>query len=259
MLGADQVEGDWLTAWSLLDLFLLLVFSLAVFRLFGATAGITALIAFGLAYHEPGAPRLTWLFLLMPIALLRVVNTGTAKRWISTWKYFAILLLLLCLVPFVAMQTQNAIYPQLETTGMAYGTRGLFVWPGIAFTSRARESASFAARSSMRQSAHSGSTENAKPALSKYDASNLLYDPKSRIQTGPAQPQWEWNDVDCYLERAGHCRATDQADFDFAPSAPHPDCDSVGVADAACRDPARCRQDSHSIVQTRGSARRRCC
>ena len=54
IFGADQVEGDWLTAWSLLDLFLLLIFSLAVFRLFGVTAGIVALLAFGLAYHEPG-------------------------------------------------------------------------------------------------------------------------------------------------------------------------------------------------------------
>ena len=37
---------------------------------------LVALLAFGLSYHEPGAPRLTWLFLLMPVALLRVVPAG---------------------------------------------------------------------------------------------------------------------------------------------------------------------------------------
>ena len=68
VFGADRVEGDWLTAWSLLDLFLLLIFSLAVLRLWGIPAGVVALLAFGLSYHEPDAPRLTWLLLLMPIA-----------------------------------------------------------------------------------------------------------------------------------------------------------------------------------------------
>ncbi len=53
--GADRVDGDWLTAWSLLDLFLLLVFSLAVFRLRGWWAGVIAFLGFGLSYHELGA------------------------------------------------------------------------------------------------------------------------------------------------------------------------------------------------------------
>ncbi len=68
LFGADSVQGDWLTAWSLLDLFLLLVFSLAVFRVWGVKAGVVAFLAFGLAYHELGSPRLTWLFLLVPVA-----------------------------------------------------------------------------------------------------------------------------------------------------------------------------------------------
>ena len=78
-LGADQVEGDWLTAWTLLDLFLLLIFSLAVFGC-GDCGGASRLSwRLDLAYHEPGAPRFTWLFLLMPLALLRVVPEGTAS------------------------------------------------------------------------------------------------------------------------------------------------------------------------------------
>lgn len=35
VFGVDSVEGDWLTAWSLLDLFLLLVFAMAVYRIWG--------------------------------------------------------------------------------------------------------------------------------------------------------------------------------------------------------------------------------
>ncbi|NJK91040.1 MAG: hypothetical protein HC904_03920 [Blastochloris sp.] len=55
LFGADYVNGDWLTSWTLLDLFLLLVFALAVYRLCGIPAGVLAFLAFALAYHEPGA------------------------------------------------------------------------------------------------------------------------------------------------------------------------------------------------------------
>ena len=53
LFGADRVDGDWLTAWTLLDLFLLLIFALAVLRLWGWRAAVLAFCAFGLAYHEP--------------------------------------------------------------------------------------------------------------------------------------------------------------------------------------------------------------
>jgi hypothetical protein len=66
-------------AWSLLDLFLLLIVTLAVGRLWGFGAGLVAFLAFGLAYHEPYAPRLTWLFLLIPLVLFRVTPEGTAQ------------------------------------------------------------------------------------------------------------------------------------------------------------------------------------
>ena len=43
LFGADWVRGDWLTNWTLLDLFLLLIFSLAVCKLWGPVAGTIAL------------------------------------------------------------------------------------------------------------------------------------------------------------------------------------------------------------------------
>ena len=84
LFGADWVRGDWLTAWSLLDLFLLLVFTLAVFRLWGFGAAVLAFVGFGLSYHEPGAPKYVWLALLIPLALLRVgtrIGTNNGIPW----------------------------------------------------------------------------------------------------------------------------------------------------------------------------------
>ncbi len=114
LFGADWVRGDWLTAWTLLDLFVVLVFSLAVFRLWGIGAALLAFVGFGLSYHEPGSPRYVWLLLLVPLALQRVVANGWGRRLVTALKGIAVLCFLLVLVPFLARQIQQALYPQLE-------------------------------------------------------------------------------------------------------------------------------------------------
>ena len=205
LFGADQVRGDWLTAWSLLDLFLLLIFSLAAFRIWGFKAGLLAFLAFGLAYHEPGSPRLTWLFLLVPVALLKVVPDGAAAKAMKIWKYAALALLLLHLTPFITSQIQTALFPQLEQPGMVYGSRDLL--PTVQVQT-AREVAS----RSMKSSERAMSFDSMAPAGDEYDgvimgrkvqneswfkSSNMQQVAKARIQTGPAKPAWKWNRVYC--------------------------------------------------------------
>ena len=195
VFGVDSVDGDWLTAWSLLDLFLLLIFTLAVYRIWGFKAGVVAFIAFGLAYHEPGSPRVTWLFLLIPIALLKVVPEGMARKWINVWKYAAIGLLAINLIPFLARQIQTAIYPQLERPGVNFASRGMFGTIGSAY-----KSATYVADVASAARGLESQQEDAGALLgkqSRFEASNLGYDPQARIQTGPAQPQWSWNIVQC--------------------------------------------------------------
>lgn len=215
VLGADEVAGDWLTAWSLLDVFLLLVFTFAVYRLFGFLPGVIALLAFGLAYHELGAPRLTWLLLLMPLALLRVVDSGAIFHFLRVWKALAILLLLFNLVPFVARQTQGVIYPQLERTGYVYGQRfilslpsDVYRYPEGRYDSQTRVDAPSTPMAD--EVDFQVNQQAAPPKLSKAvvqsrfqsnqkgaDFSNLKYAETSRIQTGPAEPRWKWNEVQC--------------------------------------------------------------
>jgi hypothetical protein len=114
LFGADWVQGDWLTAWTLLDIFILLIFTLAVFRIWGVMPAILALLALGLSFHEEGAPRYLWLALLVPLALLRVVPPGTGRRLVDVWKWLMIVAMIFALVPFVAKQIQQALYPQME-------------------------------------------------------------------------------------------------------------------------------------------------
>ncbi|HNQ87261.1 MAG TPA: hypothetical protein PKM73_01355 [Verrucomicrobiota bacterium] len=205
LFGADWVEGDWLTAWTLLDLFLLLIFSLAVFKLWGWKAGLVAFLAFGLGYHEPGAPRLSWLFLLLPLALLRVVPDGGVRRGIAAWRWLAIALLLLGLVPFAAGQLQSVLYPQLEPQGYRYGSRPLFgpLAYRAAHRVAAQRAAALPALMPATEALEAAPPEAAgRSSIGKMAAryrleSNLSYESKARIQTGPAEPEWSWNQVHC--------------------------------------------------------------
>ncbi len=190
IFGADRVNGDWLTAWSLLDLFLLLIFSFAVFRLSGFLAGAVALLAFALSYHESGAPRFIWLFLLVPLALERVVPSGNLLRIIKFAKYSLVVILLLVLIPFVAFQIQSVIYPQLELSGQMY------VQPSEAMSRVGYDSVDTSI--SMSGKLEESFDRRAKTEDSRIVNQNMINDPQALIQTGPAKPRWDWNSVECY-------------------------------------------------------------
>jgi len=191
LLGADWVQGDWLTAWTLLDLFVLLVFALAVSRLWGAPAAVLAFVAFALSYHEPGAPRYVWLALLIPLALLRVVKSGWGLRLLNVWKWATVVALIFILAPFVAAQVQQAIYPQLEVLPRDMpGAPQPVVSSALdaeAIPMNIPQEANYADAFSMKRKSAAGQQQP--------DKSNLLFDPKARIQTGPGIPDWTWRTV----------------------------------------------------------------
>ncbi len=197
LFGADYVHGDWLTAWTLLDIFILLIFSLAVFRLWGIGAGLLALVAFGISYHEPGAPRYLWLMLLIPLALQRVVPEGRVARIMAVAKWATIIVFLMALVPFAARQVQQAIYPQLERVSerrfLSNNTVGLAPMAAreAAIANAPAEEAPEQAR--VRDSSSFGLLSS-RARFSKADG-NLNYDAKARIQTGPGIPEWRWRAI----------------------------------------------------------------
>ncbi|MEI8312312.1 MAG: hypothetical protein WCH98_16285, partial [Verrucomicrobiota bacterium] len=260
LFGADWVKGDWLTAWTLLDLFLLLIFSLAVGKLWGWRLAVLAFVAFGLAYHEPGAPRYIWLWLLLPIALLRVVREGWGRRILLAGKWLVLATFVFVVVPFASRQIQQAIYPQMEYPslverpvpfGAAAANQALDeVAPAAPAAARSELASSVAKLRSepsdslvtkeyrMPPGFVPQSSPNAKAFLESQgvsfpqgasasyarntsvlvvrntqanlglidsmvdaclaappDTSNLKYDTKARIQTGPGVPDWTWRSV----------------------------------------------------------------
>ena len=80
--GADEAAGAWFERWRLLDVFLTLIVAAAVWRMFGAVSGLVALAAMVLMFHEPSAPRWSWLNLIAAIAVLRVAPQGAVREFL---------------------------------------------------------------------------------------------------------------------------------------------------------------------------------
>ncbi|RMG53375.1 MAG: hypothetical protein D6717_11175, partial [Gammaproteobacteria bacterium] len=93
--GTEPVSGAWLQRWTLLDLFLVLITAVACLRLFGPAWGLVALLALGLAWHEPGAPHYAWLHLLAAAGLARVLPAGRLQWLARIWQWLALGILLL--------------------------------------------------------------------------------------------------------------------------------------------------------------------
>ncbi len=79
--GVDDVSSTWVTDWTLLDLFLVLIIAMAAARVWGFGWGGVALVTLVLTYLEPDAPRWLWLALLAAEALLSVLaGRAVAER-----------------------------------------------------------------------------------------------------------------------------------------------------------------------------------
>ncbi len=110
--GVDNARGSWMSQWQLLDFFLVLIITIAVWRLLGRGAGVIALLALVLSFHEAFAPGWLWLNLLIAIALMRVAPEGRLRQLVAGYQWLSAAALVIALVPFVAGQLRIAIYPQ---------------------------------------------------------------------------------------------------------------------------------------------------
>jgi len=216
LFGGDWVRGDWLTSWSLLDIFVVLLIALAIARAWGLATSLLTLTAIILTFKEPGAPQYLWLALIFPLAICRFTNGGKFRTPLLIWKWATASVFLLVCLPFFWNQIQQSIYPQLETPGHIYApaqprdTDNL-QFPGPAPTAgTAMQSAALVEGAADHEQMQAGESEagyrskaafsslvSSAPAVGGYSAAlrkntNLTFDPKAKIQTGPGIPSWRW-------------------------------------------------------------------
>ncbi len=190
--GVDVMPGTWFQHWTLLDLFLSLIISLIVFRLWNWRWGLLALVTVALTYHEPGSPRIVWLHLLAASALLRFLPDGWVKRMVGVWRLASIVTLLVIAIPFMVQQIRWSVYPQLESHGT-----------GRWFTSEksidsTMQTDSVMARSSAPKKRKAPLTKMPSPGAVqeklayRQQQAVFIQDPNALIQTGPGLPSWKW-------------------------------------------------------------------
>src|SRR5438094_325959 len=100
--GVDGVSSSWVTNWTLLDLFVVLIVAMAVGRLSSWRWGLVALATLALTYPESMAPRWLWLAVLAGDALVRALPEGRPLRWAKVFRLGALVVLVMIALGFAA-------------------------------------------------------------------------------------------------------------------------------------------------------------
>lgn len=213
--GVDQVPGTWISEWTLLDLFLVLLIALAVRHLWGTRWGILALAAMVLTWQEAEAPRWIWVVVLSLEALRRLLpGDGRARALVRAASMLARAVLVLFAVAFVAGQVRQALYPALEKPWASVGGSGKVEDRTLKASyggSISREdeyqlrALGYAGNGAPEAEAPDSVAVNAippppppppPPGSSESRPALQEVDPRAVVTTGPGLPEWQWTKVD---------------------------------------------------------------
>jgi hypothetical protein len=193
--GVDKVS-TWLNNWTLLDIFLVLIISLATGKILGWGRGGLSLVALIIMYHQPESPRHLWLPLLALLAIGRKVTSERGISFIRIPIFAILLLLLLQSVPFMIREIRIGIFPQLEkgtyfqVTTDAISPAQKAKAPGLG-----RDAAEAPASSAGRMYSVQMAPAPAAKALPERIDKEIQIDPQAMIQTGPGLPNWHWQSL----------------------------------------------------------------
>lgn len=194
--GVDVISGTWFERWSLLDLFVVLIIAMAVWKLWNIWWGLLALFTLALTYHEPGAPRLVWLNLLAAMTLIRFLPEGWVKKLANLWRWTAVVTLLVISIPFMVQQIRWGIYPQLEPPGRG-PTWAVPIGPMAKKSVVMEEAQTFQEYEEPAEadvSARAPAKSRSKIAWVQKQVV-LAQDPNALVQTGPGLPAWRWRTI----------------------------------------------------------------
>jgi len=219
--GVDKVPDSWLQRWTLLDLFLVLIITISVARLWSWQWGLFALVTVALLWHEPLAPKWIWLNLLAAIALLRVLPDGKMKKVVNGYRMLVLLSLVILAVPFMVQEVRMGLYPQLENAWMPITPNAGGFVPATVSSKAVPALEESMARSGFDSYSGSQLDSRSYEPEGKFKRKrreslnqNLLLkeiDPNANVQTGPGLPQWQWRNIP--LQWSGPVARTQQVDM----------------------------------------------
>ncbi len=187
--GVDDESRSWLRQWTLYDLFLVAVIAAAVGKLWGGRWALPALFTLALIWHEPGAPRFVWVWLLALVGLLRVLPEGH-YRWLARVGHLlGLAALVMTALPFMVDQARTAIYPQLAQPGAMVPS------PLTLDRMGADEALSSMPRKGVGSVKEMAAPMASIPRSIGKPPARWRPDPNAVIQTGPGLPDWRWQSI----------------------------------------------------------------
>jgi len=190
--GIDNIAHTWIKKWTLLDFFIVLIFTISIARLFSKPLAAIAFLTLVFIYHEPGAPVQVWLFLLTGFALLKYLPEGKFKKLVKLYQGMVVLSLAAIVIPYTVQALRIGIYPQLErpwTSMVEYGSQKSSASPMAPQMDSMQEMAPREMLSKAQPRAGK-SVDMKSTQASHYGSQVMQYDPKSLPQTGPGMPRW---------------------------------------------------------------------
>jgi hypothetical protein len=202
--GVDRASPTWVTSWTLLDFFLVLIAALAAGRLFGPLWGALALATLVLTWIEPFAPRWVWLGALAAEALVRVLRSGRVATVARLLRGVAWIAVALQVVPYAIGEMHRGLHPALEppvSVGRLDDGSIAMPEPKLARLRSTVEQDSAGGEAVERENfavPAAAPPAEAIAAKARVPAPRDLraLDPSAKIPTGPGVPTWEWLRVD---------------------------------------------------------------
>ena len=197
--GIDNIPRTWIKQWTLLDFFMVLIFTIALAKIFSTPLACVAFVTLVLTYHEPGAPLYIWLALLIGFALLKYLPDGRFKKAVKFYQAAVVICLIAIVVPYTVNALRIGMYPQLERPWTSMNNAEKRPSPSPLQKDSIQEMAAepMQVKSAVRlgkamnkkQSALSAQLDDNSPSY--LDSSVMQYDPKALTQTGPGMPRWQ--------------------------------------------------------------------
>lgn len=169
-LGVDELTGSVLSQWSLFDIFIVLLITLAIATVLDKKWGILAFFMLLLTYHQVGVPLLIWLNLVLALWAVQWFKSSRARKLLVVYRDLSFVVLAVMIIWLSSLSLINSLYPQITIKT-----------PSV-------------------QEAHV--LVDARPMTRKMEGAPLMVAPDpfavpvdAKTQTGPARPAWEWTQV----------------------------------------------------------------
>lgn len=194
--GIDKIPHTWVKRWTLLDFFIVLIFTIALANLFSKPLAGVAFITLVLIYQEPNAPKYIWLALLIGFALLKHLPEGRLKKAVKIYQLMAFLGLILIVIPYSIQALRVGIYPQLAKPWASMTDHSRYPQTVSETAQRKTDKEVRVDRKAARKavSVFKDSVAEAPEESyrsSYYQSQVMQYDPKALTQTGPGIPKWQ--------------------------------------------------------------------